>query len=117
LYARSSSRLRALDALRVGAVQRLAGYCGLPRTASLETVVLAVAVATGAPAGGVRDTLLDAVPANDRELVALSDRLAALERATRQAAAPSASGPPRASRPPSPPSSPSPPRPHGRMDP
>jgi Domain of unknown function (DUF4350) len=105
LYARSSSRLRALDALRVGAVQRLAGYCGLSRTAMLDEIVLAVAAATGAPAGSIRDTLLGAVPGSDRELVALSDRLAALERATRRATDPSAPTPPRH------------PTPHGRMDP
>jgi Domain of unknown function (DUF4350) len=103
LYARSSSRLRALDALRVGAVQRLAGFTGLSRTASLDAVVLAVAAATGYPVASVRSTLIDAVPEGDRELVALSDQLAALERATRRATDPSV-----------PPSHPSP---HGRMDP
>ncbi|MGO4692503.1 DUF4350 domain-containing protein [Glaciibacter sp. 2TAF33] len=106
LYARSSSRLRALDALRVGAVQRLAGYTGLSRTASLDAVVLAVAAATGHPAPSVRSTLLDAVPATDRELLALSDQLAALERATRRATNPSV-----------PPSQPTQPTQHGRMDP
>jgi hypothetical protein len=80
LYERSSSRLRALDALRVGALQRLAAACGLPRAAAVDEVVAGVAALTGAQVGDIRRLLVDAVPAGDAELVAFSDALLALER-------------------------------------
>ncbi|MBC7441809.1 MAG: DUF4350 domain-containing protein [Ramlibacter sp.] len=94
LYARSSARLRALDALRVGAVQRLAGQVGLSRLATLDDVILAVTRVTDRPAGEVRAVLVDSVPATDPELVALSDRLQELERATGRATTPPPSPPP-----------------------
>jgi hypothetical protein len=80
LYGRSSSRLRALDALRLGAIQRLAVLCGLPRAATVDEVVTAVASLTGRQLGDIRTLLLDATPASDRDLIALSDALLALER-------------------------------------
>jgi len=80
LYERSSARLRALDALRIGSVQRLAVLCGLPRTASLDDIVAGVAAATGDDVAGIRRMLVDAVPASDAELVVLSDELLELER-------------------------------------
>ncbi|MDJ0323881.1 DUF4350 domain-containing protein [Cryobacterium sp. PH31-AA6] len=82
LYARSSARLRALDALRVGAIQRLAAKVGLSRLATLDDVVLAVAAAAGRAPAEVRLTLVDALPTSDRDLVTLSDRIQDLERAT-----------------------------------
>ncbi len=85
LYARSSARLRAVDALRVGALQRLAGKVGLSRLAGLDEVVLAVAAATGRAPSDVRATLVDAVPASDRDLISLSDQIQDLERATARA--------------------------------
>lgn len=85
LYARSNARLRALDALRVGALQRLAGMVGLARVASLDEVVLAVASATSRAPGDVRAALIDGVPASDRDLIALSDQIQDLERATARA--------------------------------
>jgi hypothetical protein len=80
LYARSSARLRALDALRVGTIQRLAVRCGLPSTATVDEVVLAAAALTGRAAGEVHQLLVDAQPGTDRELVDLSDALLTLER-------------------------------------
>jgi hypothetical protein len=80
LYQKSAARLRALDALRIGSVQRLAGLCGLPRTASVDDVVASIAGATGAPVAGIRRLLVDAEPASDAELVVLSDELLELER-------------------------------------
>lgn len=80
LYERSSARLRALDALRIGSVQRLAVLCGLPRTASLDDVVASVAAATGDGVASIRRLLVDAVPSTDAELVVLSDELLELER-------------------------------------
>ena len=80
LYERSSARLRALDALRVGTIQRLATLCGQPRTASVDEIVSAVASVTRAQVGDIRNLLLDTVPATDADLVSLSDALLVLER-------------------------------------
>ncbi|HSP76271.1 MAG TPA: DUF4350 domain-containing protein [Cryobacterium sp.] len=88
LYARSNARLRALDALRVGAVQRLAGQVGLSRLASLDDVIAMVATVTDRSPADVRAVLVDAVPTSDSELVTLSDRIQELERATARATTP-----------------------------
>jgi Domain of unknown function (DUF4350) len=80
LYERSSSRLRALDALRMGAIQRLAVLCGQPRGASVDDVVSAVASVTGAQRKVIRDLLVDTIPGTDADLVSLSDALLVLER-------------------------------------
>ncbi|HEU0207139.1 MAG TPA: DUF4350 domain-containing protein [Pseudolysinimonas sp.] len=79
LYARARARLRALDALRIGTVERLARAVGLPRTATVSEVSDAVAAVIGRDGGGVSAILLDAVPLNDAELVRLSDELLRLE--------------------------------------
>lgn len=88
LYARSSSRLRALDQLRMGSIRRMAELLRLPRTAPVDAVVAAAAGATGRPAASVRALLVDAVPAGDRELVDLARDLDDLERAVRAALRP-----------------------------
>ncbi|WP_104170237.1 DUF4350 domain-containing protein [Cryobacterium sp. M23] len=88
LYARSNARLRALDALRVGAVQRLAGQVGLSRLASLDDVIAMVATVVDRPPADVRTVLVDAVPASDSDLVTLSDRIQEIERATARATTP-----------------------------
>ena len=88
LYQRSSARLHAVDALRIGTIERLAAQCGLSRSADLADVVAAVAALSGIPLPRVRALLVDAVPATDRELVRLSDELLGLEDAVRAAAAP-----------------------------
>lgn len=88
LYQRSSARLHALDALRVGAIGRLAAQCGLPRLASVGEVAASVAAIAGLETGRVRAMLVDEVPATDRDLVRLSDALLELERAVRAARAP-----------------------------
>lgn len=80
LYERSSSRLRALDSLRIGAIQRLARLSGLPRVATVDEVVSTVAALTGAQVGDIRNLLIDADPVTDADLVALSDALITLER-------------------------------------
>ncbi|CAN5203195.1 DUF4350 domain-containing protein [soil metagenome] len=79
LYQRSGARLRALDALRVGAVGRLATLCGLGRLATVDEVIAAAAKASGRDPGSVRRLLLDDHPGSDRELVRLSDELLGLE--------------------------------------
>jgi len=80
LYQRSAARLRALDALRIGSLGRLAALCGLPRTASVDDVVASVSITTGDQVASIRRLLIDAVPASDAELVVLSDELLELER-------------------------------------
>ena len=80
LYAREGSRLRALDALRVGTLRRLAEGLALGRAAGVDDIVTAVVGITGRDAAGVRALLIDREPATDRELVALSDQLLELER-------------------------------------
>jgi hypothetical protein len=79
LYERAGARFHALDALRVGTVARLASACGLPRTATVVEVVAAVAARTGREQAAVSALLLDRIPANDAELVQLSDELLRLE--------------------------------------
>ena len=87
LYARGNARLRALDALRIGSVQRLAGTVGLGRLAPLEEVMLTVAGITGRTPAEVRSVLVEAVPTSDAQLLALSDALQALEGAASRAVA------------------------------
>lgn len=82
LYDRADARLHALDALRIGAVSRLARRCGLPRTATVTEVVDAVAAATGRDGAEVAGILVDTDPATDAELVRLSDELQRLEAET-----------------------------------
>ncbi len=79
LYERSNSRLHALDALRIGAVERLARANGLSRTATVGEVVDATASLTGRDRASVAAILVDAVPTTDSELVHLSDALLTLE--------------------------------------
>ena len=79
LYSRSSSRLRALDSLRVGSIGRLAALCGLPRVATVDEVVAAVASVTGAQPADIHRLLVDAVPGSDRDLINFSDALLTLE--------------------------------------
>ena len=93
LYAGSNARLRALDTLRIAAVARLARRVGLARSATLEEVLVAVTAVTGRPMQQVRAVLVGADPATDRDLVALTDRLGELERATVRATTPGAGAP------------------------
>lgn len=80
LYAREGSRLRALDALRVGTLRRLAEGLALGRGAGVDDIITAVAGITGRDRASLRALLVDTLPTSDRELVVLSDQLAALER-------------------------------------
>lgn len=81
LYARTSSRLRALDALRIATISRLARHLGLARTASVHEVVAAAASVTAQNPSAVQAVLVDEVPRTDADLLALSDKLLDLERA------------------------------------
>lgn len=80
LYETSSARLRALDALRIGTIDRLGTLCGLPRSASADDVIRAVAAATGRSLVDVAALLRETEPASDAELIRLSDGLLVLER-------------------------------------
>ena len=82
LYQKASARLRALDALRVGTVARLATACGLARTASVAEVAAVTASITGKSLHEVRWLLLEAEPATDRDLIQLSDDLLVLDAAS-----------------------------------
>lgn len=88
LYQRSSARLRALDALRVGTVQRLASRVRLPHSAPVEQVADLVAATVQVSPQSVRALLVDTLPRTDRELIELSDRLLELERAVAEATTP-----------------------------
>lgn len=85
LYQRSSARLHALDALRIGAAGRLATLTGLPRSATIGEIADAVARLTGRHPDELRGILLDASPASDGELARLSQQLTDLEIATTRA--------------------------------
>lgn len=80
LYAREGSRLRALDALRVGTLRRLSDGLALGRASGVDDIITAVAAITGRDARSLRALLVDIEPANDRQLVQVSDRLLTLER-------------------------------------
>jgi hypothetical protein len=80
LYQRGGARRHALDSLRIGTIVRLASICGLPRLATVDEVIAAVVATTGRDGSRVRELLVDAAPATDRELVKLSDELLELER-------------------------------------
>ena len=81
LYQKGAARLRALDSLRIGSISRLATQCGLPRLATVDDVIAAVAAITARDTTVIRSLLLTADPHSDRELVRLSDGLLDLERA------------------------------------
>ena len=79
LYAREGSRLRALDALRVGTLRRIADGLALGRAAGVDDIVGAVSSITGRDTAALRVLLVELEPRSDRELVELSDRLLELE--------------------------------------
>lgn len=81
LYARSGDAAHAADQLRIAALRRLARRLGLGPAAGAGDIADAVAARLGAERAGIRDTLLNAVPHTDRDLVALADRLRDLETA------------------------------------
>jgi hypothetical protein len=63
----------------VGTLVRLAGRCGLPRTASVDDIIASVSALTGQDPSTVRSSLIETVPTTDHELVELSDQLLELE--------------------------------------
>lgn len=85
LYRTASARTHALDALRVGALYRIATLCGLPRGAHVDHVVAVAAAVTGWSAGSVRDVLLEGEARTDAAARDYASRLTDLERAVRSA--------------------------------
>lgn len=79
LYSRANARLRALDALRIGTIDRLARATGLPRAATVDDVIDTVAAQLARDRGEIATLLLDAEPSSDAALVRLSDQLLTLE--------------------------------------
>ncbi|GHF15712.1 DUF4350 domain-containing protein [Pseudolysinimonas yzui] len=79
LYERAGAREHALDSLRIGTIARLAVWCGLPRRATVDEVVDAVAALTGRDRDTLAHLLVDRIPAGDGALVELSDELLVLE--------------------------------------
>jgi hypothetical protein len=93
LYARGNARLRAIDAIRIGAVSRMASATGLPRTAPLDRVIATVAALTGRAPDRVHAVLVGEVPQSDAALMSLSAAIEELEDATVQAVRPSGAAP------------------------
>jgi hypothetical protein len=89
LYQASSARLRAVDAIRIGTIQRIAVLCGLSRRASLDEVIGASAAATGREPRAVRELLVETAPRNDADLLRISDELLVFERDVAAATQPS----------------------------
>ena len=89
LYQKASARTHALDALRIGTLDRLAKLCGLPTRATVDDIIGAVASHTGRPLQDVRALLIDETPTGDSHLVRLSDDLADLETEVAKATRPS----------------------------
>jgi hypothetical protein len=79
LYERAGSREHALDSLRIGAISRLAKLSGLPRRATFDEVIDAVAALTGRSGDDLSALLVDRIPGSDGDLVELSDDLLLLE--------------------------------------
>lgn len=86
LYARSRDTVHAADALRIGALTRLARRLGLGKGASAPEIADAAAQRIGVPTSTAHEILIDSLPRTDAELVALSDRLRDLEAAVHAAA-------------------------------
>lgn len=85
LYRTASARVHALDALRVGALRRMAALCGLPPHASVDQAAAAVTGLTGWQAADAHAVLIDDEPQTDAAVLACADRLAELERDVRAA--------------------------------
>ena len=83
LYQRSDARLHALDALRMGAVGRLAKHVGLGPEADVSDVCAAVAAQLARDPAEVRGILVDGVPRDDKEFLELARGVAGLEASAR----------------------------------
>jgi hypothetical protein len=93
LYARSRDAVHAVDQLRISALGRLSSLLGLGPAASAAEIADAAADRLGWDRRAVRGILIDELPANDSDLVALRDRLRHLEGAVHQAVRPERNAP------------------------
>ncbi|GAA4579125.1 DUF4350 domain-containing protein [Planotetraspora phitsanulokensis] len=80
LYRARRARDRAALALRAATIDRIAPRLGLPRTATPDEIVTAVAARTGEDPEQIRPALFGGAPADDSGLVALAGYLDTLER-------------------------------------
>lgn len=81
LYQSLGARERALDALRIGTIDRIASALGLPRHATVTEVSAAAADRLGRPRAEIHAILFDTLPRGERDLMAGSAALSALEAA------------------------------------
>ncbi|SFR99380.1 protein of unknown function [Microbacterium sp. cf046] len=88
LYAHARDALHAADQLRIGSLGRLGRLLGLGPSASAEEIADAAAARGRIDRGAVRGILIDELPRTDAELVALAQRLRALEEAVHTAVRP-----------------------------
>ena len=88
LYAHARDALHAADQLRIGALARLGRLLGLGPSASAPEIADAAAARAGLDRGAVHGILIDELPRTDAELVALDERLRALEAAVHAAVRP-----------------------------
>jgi hypothetical protein len=88
LYAHARDAVHAADQLRIGSLGRLGRLLGLGPSASAEEIADAAAARTRFDRGAVRGILIDELPHTDAELVALDQRLRALEEAVHAAVRP-----------------------------
>lgn len=88
LYARGATRVRALDALRIGTLHRAAAVLGLAPTSGVDEIVAAAAALLERDPRELRRLLVDDQPADDAALVAASDELLRFESALHAARAP-----------------------------
>jgi hypothetical protein len=89
LYARAGAQAHALDSLRIGTITRLTSVLGLPRNATVtEVAASAAALLPDWPAADIEAVLVQAVPDDEAQMMALSERLLQLERAVAKAARP-----------------------------
>ena len=73
------TRGHALDQLRIGTIGRIAAVLKLPRSAPVDAVADAAALATGRDPASVARLLVGAAPTGDHELVDLAAELDRLE--------------------------------------
>ncbi|AZS36179.1 putative membrane protein [Microbacterium lemovicicum] len=88
LYGRSRDAVHSADQLRIGALGRLARTLALGPAASAPEIADAAADRLGADRSRLRGILFDDLPADDRQLLALSDSLRDLETAVQAAVRP-----------------------------
>ena len=88
LYAHGATRVRALDALRIGTLHRAAAMLGLAPSSGVDEVVEGAAALLERDPRALRRLLVDDQPADDAALVAASDELLRFEHALREARAP-----------------------------